>query len=105
MGNILRLADKSQLDRPVILPCELQEQMFFGALRLCKSKICARGAICARSLESELPDLLRPDYVASGSNRRSKAAPNGATTKRGNHKGCLFLLVDHLGLEPRTDRL
>ena len=27
------------------------------------------------------------------------------TTKRGNRKGCLFLLVDHQGLEPWTDRL
>ena len=47
-------------------PCELQELAFLGAARLCKSKICAHGAICARSLECEHSDSASLDYVASG---------------------------------------
>ena len=57
---------------------------------------CAHGAICARSLECEHSDSASLDYVASGSTDRavSSSRLNGATTKRGNRKGCLFLLVE-----------
>ena len=46
-------------------PCELQELTFLGAVRLCKSEICARGAICTRSLTSELADSLRLIFITS----------------------------------------
>ena len=59
---------------------------------------CAHGAICARSLECEHSDSASLDYVASGSTGRavSSSRLNGATTKRGNRKGCLFLLVEQV---------
>ena len=59
---------------------------------------CTRGAICARSLECEHSDSASLDYVASGSGDRAGPSSrlNGATTKRGNLKGCLFLLVEQV---------
>ena len=71
-------------------PCELQERAFLGALRLCKSEICARGAICTRLLVSKLTDSLRSDYVAFGSTGRAKVQIIAVhKQKRDNREGYL----------------
>ena len=60
----------------VILLASYKRLFSCGALRLCKSKICARGAICARSLVSKLTDSASLDYVAFGSNRSGGLRPH-----------------------------
>ena len=94
--NIPRLADKSQPDRSVILLVSNKSISSWARCAYANQKICAHGAICARSLECEHSDSASLDYVASGSTGRavSSSRLNGATTKRGNRKGCLFLLVE-----------
>ena len=52
---------------------------------------CARGAICARSLECEHSDSASLDYVAFGSNRSGEAQmlDGPPAKKRDNRKGYL----------------
>ena len=60
------------------------------------------------SLECKHSDSLTLDYVASGSGGRAVADRilDGPPTETKKPPGWVaFLLVDHLGLEPRTDRL
>ena len=85
---------------------------YFGGLySLRASKLSKLRALCAYAnqrfalaeqsaafaLMSKLLDANILDYHG--------LCPCGQATKRGNRKGCLFLLVDHQGLEPWTDRL
>ena len=87
--NIPQFAAYEQARPTGYTPCELQELKFLGAMRLCKSEICARGAICAVSLTSKLVDSALLDYVASGSTGRAGLSSrlDGATTKRGQPQG------------------
>ena len=60
------------------------------------------------SLMSELTDSASLDYVASGSTDRAvkdRILDGPPTETKKPRKIGAFLLVDHLGLEPRTDRL
>ena len=89
-------------DRPVILLVSNKSFSSWARCAFANRMICAHGAICARSLECEHSDSASLDYVASGSDGRAgpSSRPKGApTTKRGNHKGCLY----HLGLDSRAN--
>ena len=92
------------VDRPVILLQSLRRSGHFVSYIVSQ---CALGAICARSLECEHSDLASLDYVASGSNRSHQSAnPRWyINKKRSTARADLFLLVEHQGLEPWTDRL
>lgn len=91
------------VDRPVILLASHTSARWHYVL--CFVSRSARGAICTR-LTCASTDSLAFDYVASGSNRSLQAQDLiFYKQKEVNHKGDLFLLVEHQGLEPWTDRL
>ena len=91
------------VDRPVILLKSLLRSGHFVSYIVSQ---CALGAICAW-LTCASTDLLALDYVASGSNRSHQSAnPRWyINKKRSTTRADLFLLVEHQGLEPWTDRL
>ena len=78
------------LDRPVILLVSSKSISSWMRCAYANRKICAHGAICARSLECEHSDSASLDYVAFGSTGLVKVQIIAVhKQKRDNHEGYL----------------